>query len=71
MAICHSLGIGETKTYSPGFGFGFRGISGSFISDLKSIRDFSFIENIFFDVFFQNQKNNKIFMIRNDKILGN
>ena len=27
IAICHSSGIGETKTYSPGFGFGeFRGV---------------------------------------------
>ena len=25
MAICHSSGIGETRTYSPGFGFGDRG----------------------------------------------
>ena len=31
MAICHSSGIGETKTYSPGFGFGVRGISGSIL----------------------------------------
>ena len=27
MAICHSFGIGETKTYSPGFGLGeFQGV---------------------------------------------
>ena len=38
MAICHSSGIKETKTYSPGFGFGVRGNSGEyFVSDLKSI----------------------------------
>ena len=38
MAICHSSGIGETKTFSPGFGFGVRGNFGAyFISDLKLI----------------------------------
>ena len=32
--ICLSLGIGETKTYSPGFGLGFREISGSISSQI-------------------------------------
>ena len=31
MAICHSSGIGETKTYSPGFGLGLGVISGSIL----------------------------------------
>ena len=38
MAICHSSGIEETKTYSLSFGVGVRGNFGEyFISDLKSI----------------------------------
>ena len=31
IAICHSSGIGETKTYSPGYVFGVRGISGTIL----------------------------------------
>ena len=49
MAICHSSGIGETKTYSPGFGFReFWGISGSILFQIWSNLKFLFIENIFF-----------------------
>jgi hypothetical protein len=69
MAICHSSGIGETKTYSPGFGFGeFRGV---FYFRFEVNLEFLFIEKNFFRIFFQNQKNNMTFMIRNVKIAGN
>ena len=65
MAICHSSGIGETKTYSPGFGFRVAGVFYfRFEVNLKSLS----IEKNFFRNFFENQENDMIYMIRNDKI---
>jgi hypothetical protein len=72
MAICHSLRIGETKTYSLGFGFGVQGeFRGVFYFRFQVNLKFLFIEKNFFRIFFQNQKNNMIFMIKNVKIAGN
>ena len=68
MAICHSSGIGETKTYSPGFGSGFGGISGSTLSQIWSQFEISLYWKDFFRKFFLNRKNSMIFMIRNVKI---
>ena len=68
MAICHSSGIGETKTYSPGFGSGFGGISGSTLSQIWSQFEISLYWKDFFRKNFLNQKNSMIFMIRNVKI---
>ena len=70
IAICHSSGIGETKTYSPGFGFGVGEFRGVFYFRFEFNLKFLFLEKNFFRNFFQNQKNNMIFMIRNDKIGG-
>ena len=68
IAICHFSEIRETNTYSPGFGFGeFLGV---FYFRFEFNLKFLFLEKNFFRNFFRNQKNNMIFMIRNDKIGG-
>ena len=66
--ICLSLGIGETKTYSPGLGFRVRGIFGRILFQIWS---FFLLKNFFFWILFLNQKNDMFFMIRNDIIVGN
>ena len=43
IAICHSLGIGKTKTYSPSFGFEVRGKFGEYFVLSKDKVDFIFI----------------------------
>ena len=52
MAICHSSGIGETKTYSPGFGSGVGEISGSILFQIWSQFEISFYWKEFFLEFF-------------------
>ena len=43
----------------------------NFVSDLKSIYNFFLLKRFFMEIFSLNQKNDMIFMIRNDKIAGN
>ena len=62
-------GSRKLKPISRGSGLEyFWGVS---ISDLNSILNFFFIEKNFFRIYFQNQNNDMIFMIRNDKIVKN
>ena len=66
IAICHSLGIGETKIYFLGFELGFGEFRGAFYLRFEVNLKFLSIEKNFFENFFRNQKNDMIFMIRND-----
>jgi hypothetical protein len=69
MAICHSSGIGELKPIPRVSGSGEFG--GVFYFRFDENFKFLFIKSNVFRIFFRNQKNNMIFIIRNDKIAGN
>ena len=58
MAICHSSGSEETKTYSPRFGFGVRGNFGEFFYFRFEVNlKFLFIEKNFFRKVQENELN--------------